>query len=125
DHRGRSADTQQVMASGHVTLSRGLDTARGSLLRYHLGTKVGRMENMAGQFGPLHVSGQAIEIAPGQDVVSDASVTPCDPDPPFYKVTAKKIVIAPDQSVTAYDASLWVGGVRVITLTPPTHSEAS
>src|SRR5207302_1541543 len=53
---------------------------------------------------------------PAQAVVSDASITPCDPDHPFYKITAKKIVIAPDQSVTAYDASLWVGGVRVITL---------
>src|SRR6266513_1983625 len=116
DHLEGSADTQEVMASGHVTLSRGLTTATGSLLRYNLGTKVGRMENMAGQFGPLHVSGQAIEIAPGQDVVSDASVTPCDPDHPFYKITAKKIVIVPDQSFTAYDASLWVGGVRVITL---------
>jgi len=116
DHLEGSADTQEVTASGHVTLSRGLTTATGSLLTYNLGTKVGRMENMAGQFGPLHVSGQAIEIAPGQDVVSDASITPCDPDHPFYKITAKKIVIAPDQSVTAYDASLWVGGVRVITL---------
>ena len=116
DHLEGSADTQEVTASGHVVLTQGLTTATGTLLTYNLGTKVGRMENMAGQFGPLHVSGQAIEIAPGQDVVSEASMTPCDPDHPFYKVTAKKIVIVPDQSVTAYDASLWVGGVRVITL---------
>ncbi|HEX9246352.1 MAG TPA: LptA/OstA family protein, partial [bacterium] len=116
DHLDGSADTQEITATGHVTLSQGLTTATGSLLTYNLGTKVGRMENMTGLFGPLHVSGQAIEIAPGQDVVSEASVTPCDPDNPFYKITARKIVIVPDQSFTAYDASLWVGGVRVITL---------
>ena len=120
DHLEGSVDTQEVTATGHVTLSQGLTTATGTLLTYNLGTKVGRMENLAGTFGPLHVSGQAIEIGPKQDVVSEASVTPCDPDHPFYKITAKKIVIVPDESFTAYDASLWVGGVRVITL--PTYT---
>src|SRR5262249_21926840 len=56
------------------------------------------------------------DLAPEQDVATEASITPCDPSHPAYKVTAKKIVIVPDEYFTAYDASLWVAGVHVITV---------
>jgi len=116
DHLEANTETQDVTAAGHVTLAQGRDRATGSRLTYNMRTKVGRIEQVAGQFGVWHISGQAVEVAPTGDVAYDASITPCDPAHPFYQVTARKIVVVPDQYFTAYDASLWVAGVRVITL---------
>ena len=116
DHLEANMEAQEVLASGNVALSQGAKTLTGSLLRYNLRTQVGRFEQAAGQLGVWHVTGEAIDVAPQEDVVTGASITPCDPSHPLYKVTAKKIVIVPDQYFTAYDASLWVAGTRVITL---------
>ena len=116
DRLEANMETQEVLASGDVALSQGAKMLTGSLLRYNLLTRVGRFEQAAGQLGIWHVSGETIDVAPKEDVVTGASITPCDPDHPLYKVTAKKIVIVPDQYFTAYNASLWVAGVRVITL---------
>ncbi len=116
DHLEANTETQDVTAAGHVTLAEGRNRATGSRLTYNMRTKVGRVEEVAGQFGVWHISGQAVDVAPTEDVATEASITPCDPAHPFYKVTARKIVVVPDQYFTAYDASLWVAGVRVITL---------
>ncbi len=116
DHLEANTETQDVTAAGHVTLAEGRNRATGSRLTYNMRTKVGRVEEVAGQFGRWYISGQAVEVAPAEDVAYDASITPCDPTHPAYHVTARKIVVVPDQYFTAYDASLWVAGARVITL---------
>jgi lipopolysaccharide assembly outer membrane protein LptD (OstA) len=116
DHVEANTQTEEVVAAGHVTLTQGEKTIEGSFLRYNFRTQVGRFEQAVGQLGVWHISAEAIDVAPREDVATDASITPCDPDHPVYKVTAKKIVIVPGQYFTAYDASLWVAGTRVITV---------
>src|SRR6202011_3351053 len=85
-------------------------------LKYNLHTGVGRFEQASGQLGMWHVSGETIDLSPEKDVATGASITYCDPDPPLYRVTAKKIEVVPNDHFTAYDASLWVAGTRVVTL---------
>jgi hypothetical protein len=116
DRLEANTETQDVMAEGNVTLAQGRIKATGSLLRYNMRTRIGRFEQVAGEFGIWHVSGQAIDVSPTEEVASEASITPCDPAHPFYKVTARKIVVVPGEYFTAYDASLWVAGVSVVTL---------
>jgi lipopolysaccharide assembly outer membrane protein LptD (OstA) len=116
DHLEANLDAQDVVAIGHVTLSQGDKMVTGSFLRYNLRTRVGRFEQAAGQLGLWHISADTIDVAPEQDVATAASVTSCDPDHPVYKVTAKKIVIVPNDHFTAYGASLWVAGTRIVTL---------
>ena len=116
DHLEGSTATQEAVAAGHVTLESTGTTATGSLLRYNFQSHVGHMEQVEGTYPPWHVAGQVIDVSPQQDVARDASITPCDPAHPAFKVTARKIVIVPNVSFTAYDASLYVAGVRVITL---------
>ncbi len=116
DHLEANTETQEVTAAGHVTLAEGRNRATGSRLRYNMRTKTGRVEQLDGQFGPWHISGGSVEVSPTQYVATEASITPCDPAHPFYKVTARKIVVFPDLTGIAYGASLYVAGVRVITL---------
>ncbi len=116
DHLEADLAAQEVVASGNVTLEQGAKTLTGSLLRYNLVSRTGHVEQAAGQLNIWHVSAETIDLAPEQDVATEASITPCDPDHPAYKVTAKKIVIVPNEYFTAYDASLWVAGVHVITV---------
>jgi hypothetical protein len=116
DHIEANAVTQDVVATGHVTLTRGDTKATGSSLRYNLRTQQGRVEEMTGESPPWHLTADAIEIDPKRQVAYGASITSCDPARPVYLVTAKKIEIVPNDHFTAYDASLWVAGVRVITL---------
>lgn len=116
DHLEADLAAQEVVARGNVTLTQGTKTLTGSLLRYNLITRTGHVEQAAGQLNIWHVSAETIDVAPEQDVATEASITPCDPDHPAYKVTAKKIVIVPGEYFTAYDAALWVAGVHVITV---------
>jgi LptA/(LptD N-terminal domain) LPS transport protein len=116
DHLEADLAAQEVVASGNVTLAQGNKTLTGSLLRYNLVSRSGHVEQAAGQLNIWHVSAETIDVAPEQDVATEASITPCDPDHPAYKVTAKKIVIVPGEYFTAYDATLWVAGIRVITV---------
>jgi lipopolysaccharide export system protein LptA len=116
DHLEADLATQNVVARGNVTLAQGDKTLTASVLRYDLVSRKGHVEQAAGQLNIWHVSAEAIDVAPEQDVATQASITPCDPNHPAFKVTAKKIVIVPDQYFTAYDASLWVAGIRVITV---------
>ncbi|TMJ11033.1 MAG: hypothetical protein E6H02_07280, partial [Bacillati bacterium ANGP1] len=110
-----TADRVEYTPRSHAVRADGT-RATGSLLRYNVRTRVGRIEQVAGKFGPWHVSGQAIDVTPTGEVAAEATITPCDPAHPLYKVTARKIVVVPGQYFTAYDASLWVAGVRVVTL---------
>jgi len=116
DHLEENLETEDVVASGHVTLTQGDKAATGSALRYNLRTRVGRFEQASGQFGLWHVTAETIDMGPERDVATQASITSCDPDHPLYKVTAKKIEVVPGDHFTAYGASLWVAGVRIITL---------
>jgi lipopolysaccharide assembly outer membrane protein LptD (OstA) len=129
DHLEANLEAEEVTASGNVTLTQTGTTAigpagfpqgpkvvKGSFLSYNLRTGVGRFEKATGQLGVWTVSADTIDVTPQQDVATGASITSCDPARPLYKVTAKKIVIVPNDHFTAYDASLWVAGTRVITL---------
>lgn len=116
DHLEANLETQDVMATGNATLTRGDNTASGSFLRYNLRTREGRVEQMKGESPPWHLTADVIDLGPRADVAHAASVTSCDPAHPIYLVTAKKIEIVPNDHFTAYDASLWVAGTRVITL---------
>jgi hypothetical protein len=55
-------------------------------------------------------------MAEGAGTASDSTITSCDPAHPFYKVTAPKVVVLPNDSLIAYNAALYVEGVHVATL---------
>lgn len=122
DHVMGNLQAGEVEATGHVTLSQAGRTATAERIRYNFRTRAGQMSHVVTQYGPWHVESQTLETSAGQGVASGASVTPCDPRHPAFRVTARKIVVVPEDRLTAYDASLFVYGVHVVTLPEYTES---
>ncbi len=116
DHLVGNLKTGEVEATGHVTLIQGDRTATAESLRYNFLTHSGRTEQVVTQYGAWHIESQSLETSGGQAVAVGALVTPCDPRHPIFHVTASRVVIVPGDYLTAYDASLYVYSVHVITL---------
>jgi hypothetical protein len=105
--------TGDVQAIGHVVLKQPGRTATGENLRYNYRTRAGQMSQAVVKYAPWTVTGQTVTTAAGQAVALLASATPCDPNHPAFLVRAKRVVIVPDDNITAYGATLYVYGVPV------------
>ncbi|HKX18163.1 MAG TPA: LptA/OstA family protein [bacterium] len=112
-HLTGNLNTGDVQASGHVVLTQPGRTATGEDLRYNYRTRVGEMSRAVAKYTPWTVTGRTITTAAAQGVATAASATPCDPAHPAFLVTARKVVIVPNERLTAYDAVLRVYGVPV------------
>ncbi len=122
DHLTGNLNTGDVQADGNVTLTEAGRTATGTSLRYNYRTRVGRIEQVLTKYGPWTAKGRTAETSGGQIIAANASVTPCDPQHPAFLVTARKVVIVPDDYLTAYDATLYIYGVPVVTIPAYTAS---
>ncbi len=108
----------EVEASGNVVLLEGRRTVTGTFLRYNYKTRLGRMDQGVSQFGPWNVKAKELDFnaAANNGTAYAGALTPCDPQHPAFLITATRAFIVPGEYITAYDASLWVFGVRVVTI---------
>lgn len=90
---------------------------RGAALTYNSRTEQGVLEPVEGHFEQrVYLRGQRLEAAPALLVAHEATVTPCDPAQPLFRVVARRIEVVPDREVVAHDASLYLGARRLVTL---------
>jgi len=113
DHLTGNLQTGQVHAQGHVTLTRAGQVATGDALTYNYRTRVGQMGNVTSKYGPWNMTGTSLETSQAQGVGYNASMTPCDPKRPAFLVKSKRVVVVPDDHLTAYQSTLYVYGVPV------------
>lgn len=113
DHLTGNLKTGDVQAAGHVVLTQPGRTATGESLKYNYRTRVGEMSQAVAKYAPWTVTGRTVTTEAGQGVALAASATPCDPAHPAFRVTARRVVIVPDDYLKAYDAVLYVYGVPV------------
>jgi hypothetical protein len=113
DHLTGNLKTGDVQATGHVTLTQPGRTATGEVLRYNYKTRIGDMAHAVATSRPWTVVGRTITTSASQSVALGASATPCDPAHPAFLITARRVVVVPDDHLTAYDAVLRVYGVPV------------
>lgn len=113
DHLTGNLKSGDVQATGHVVLTQPNRTASGEYLKYNYRTRAGEMSKAVAKYAPWTVTGQTITTASGRAAALAASATPCDPAHPAFQVRAKRVVIVPDDYLTAYDAVLYVYGVPV------------
>jgi hypothetical protein len=62
------------------------------------------------------VRGDRLEFTPDRFISHDSLVTTCDPQRPFYHLTARRIEVIPDEAIVAHHATLYVRGRRLFTL---------
>lgn len=113
DHLTGNLQTGDVQAAGRVVLTEPGRTTTGQNLRYNYRTRVGEMSQAVTKDPPWTLRSQTITTAAGQATATPATATPCDPAHPAFLITAKKVVIVPDDYLRAYDAVLRVYGVPV------------
>jgi lipopolysaccharide transport protein LptA len=113
DHLTGNLKTGDVQATGHVVLTEPGRTATGENLHYNYRTRVGEMSRAVAKYMPWTVTGQTITTAAGQGMALAASATPCNPAHPAFLVRAKRVVVVPNDHITAYNATLYVYGVPV------------
>ncbi|HEV2283935.1 MAG TPA: LptA/OstA family protein [bacterium] len=114
DHLTGNVKTGDVQAMGHVVLTQPGRTATGESLRYNYNTRAGAMSQAVAKYAPWTVTGRTLTTTAGRALALAASATPCDPARPAFRVTAKRVVVVPDDHMTAYDAVLYVYGVPVL-----------
>jgi lipopolysaccharide assembly outer membrane protein LptD (OstA) len=113
DHLTGNLKTGDVQAVGHVTLTQPGRTVTGENLYYNYRTRVGGMSRAVAKYAPWTVTGQTLTTAGGQAAALAASATPCNPAHPAFLVRAKRVVVVPNDHLTAYNAVLYVYGVPV------------
>jgi len=113
DHLAGNLKTGDAQATGHVVLTQPGRRATGEALRYNYRTQIGKMTQAVAKYAPWTVTGRTVTTAAGQSVALTASATPCDPAHPAFLITARRVVVVPDDYLTAYDAVLYVYGVPV------------
>jgi len=110
--------TGVVTATGRVRL---IDAdgqeLRGQTLTFNSRTEQGVLERFDGVLQRrLYIRGERLDVRPERIVTERATLTTCDPRRPLYRVVARRIEIIPNAEIVAHDASLYLGGVRVVTL---------
>ncbi len=116
DHLEGNLATGDVEAIGHVTLTQGGRLVTGTALHFNYQTQRGEVQQVTTQYGPWRLTGDELETSPGQGIGYNTTLTPCDPQHPAFLVTAGQVVVVPGDHITAYNASVFLYGVRVVTL---------
>jgi lipopolysaccharide export system protein LptA len=105
---------EEVLAEGNVTLSRATEEVRSARVRYNWETREGRAEEVKSHFRGVNVQARALTTTPNNTVAEGSRITTCDRERPHYFVSARRIVIVPNERVSAYDASVYLLGSRIL-----------
>ena len=115
--RGNDKETE-IWTDNVTRLQEPLSDVTGMKIRYNYGLKFGTMQDIKGKCGDDFITGKKIHFEDGKYTAYEASTTGCKTQgQPDYRVTARKVVIWPNDKMIAYDAKVWVKNM-VIYATP-------
>ena len=100
---------KELWVDGSVKLIEPLANITGAKIRYNYDAQFGTMDNVKGKCGDDFVSGSNIHFDNGKYTAYNATTTGCPAkNTPDYRVTARKVVIWPEDKMIAYDAKVWI-----------------
>ena len=113
----RGNDKQkELWVDGKARLIEPATNVTGIKIRYNYDAKFGTMENIKGKCGDDFVSGSKIHFEQGKYTAYNATTTGCPAQKtPDYRVTARKVVIWPEDKMIAYDAKVWIKNFVIYT----------
>ncbi len=108
---------KQVWVDGKVILIDPETHVNGLKIRYNYDLKYGTMQDVKGKCGDDFITGSNIHFAEGKYTAYNASTTGCPVKSglPDYRVTARKVVIWPEDKMIAYDAKVWIKNFVIYT----------
>lgn len=80
----------------------------GNGIFYNYKEKTGTMETAHGKVDRNIVTGQAIDMQPGEVIIHNGTTTTCPAKVPDYHVSAEKIEIYPGDKMIIYNAKFWI-----------------
>lgn len=107
---------EELVARGEVVLIDEGRELRGHTLRYDLRNRRGSATEAETILDRIFYRGRTFDVARDLLVGDEVMATTCNPERPIYRVTARRVEVIPGRRIVARDASLWVAGVRVVTL---------
>jgi lipopolysaccharide transport protein LptA len=115
---------QRLQATGNpvVLIDEKGRRLEGQTLTYDFQAKRAELVPAATTVDGMHVRGARLQAEPSRIQVEGGTFTTCNPDRPAYRVTAAQVEIIPGDHLTAHQASLWLGSVRLFTLAQLTVS---
>jgi len=110
-------ETKDADAEGNVVLKSPTGEMRGEKIRYNLETKEGEIVKVRVKSGDWYSGGEKAELLSDYSVrINKGYITSCDLEHPHYKISAKNIVIYPNNKVVAKNVTVKVGNVPVVFL---------
>jgi LPS-assembly protein len=114
-------DEQELVASGHVVLTEGLNRLEGDRIQYNYRTNLGIIENGKGTL-ESGVSFSGVEIrreAERQYALKEARFTGCracqpEPKTPDWEFRATQATIYQDEWIASRNTSFWVKGIPAL-----------
>lgn len=106
--------TEVIHARGNVTLTEAGRQLKSDALEYNLKTKNALAEGIVFASFPWYYQGRSVEKIGEKTVqVNDSSFTTCNARHPHFHITASQIDIELGESLTAYNATVYVGSTPV------------
>ena len=106
--RGNEKQTE-LWVDGKVRYMEPLSDMNGKKMYYNYGSRFGSIANIQGKCGDDFISGDKVDFQQGKYTVYGAATTGCPAKGvPDYRVTARKVVIWPNDKMVAYDAKVWL-----------------
>ncbi len=112
------ADLQagELVLRGNVRAARGAQRLVAAEVHYRLDLREGLATLAESVADDVYLRARSVATEQDRLVAYEAFATLCDPRNPLFQVTAKRVTVFPQERLIAEEASLWVGGVRVLTL---------
>lgn len=90
---------------------------RAQTATYNTRTEEGFLEPIEGRFERrVFIRGSRVDVTRRLYTMHDATATTCDPQRPVYRIAARRIELVPGEELVAYDATVFLGGLRVLTV---------
>ncbi len=116
-------DTQDAWAEGNVRLNRAGQEWLAPSLYYNFDTHAMKSDDVRGFFDPVFVRAEHVSLVGSNHYTAPrATLTTCDLDPPDFRLQASHAEVYPNDRITAFNTSLWLGPVPVFWLPVATWS---
>ncbi len=88
----------------------------GTQINYNYGNKTGTIATGKGKIDKDFVTGEKIQLLPGEYIIQNGTMTACPAKVPDYHISATRVEIWPDDKMIAYNAKFWIKNTVIYTM---------
>lgn len=109
-------DSGDIVAQGNIRLWRADEIVEGENIIYNVHTAEGRVNNFRSISQNTFIRGQEADIYPRKNTLKNGSFTTCEHEHPHYRISAKEMVLLPDQALLLKNAAFYLGNRKLFSM---------